>query len=59
VHQSVCRLPGQFDAPESPEYCVYTPKEKGAQGPLSQPSFLSYQAPDEPKMPNGSDQPKL
>jgi hypothetical protein len=23
VHQSVCRLPGQFDAPESPDYCVY------------------------------------
>jgi hypothetical protein len=23
VHQSVCRQPGLFDAPESPDYCVY------------------------------------
>jgi len=34
VHQSVCRLPGQFDAPESPEWLQYTLKRKGAQGPF-------------------------
>jgi hypothetical protein len=35
VYQSVCRQPGLFDTPESPDWEQYTTKEKGAQGPSS------------------------
>jgi hypothetical protein len=55
VYLSACRQPGLSDTPESPEWLQYTPKEKGAQGPLP-----VYQAvPEEPHIPRGSDQPKL